>query len=126
MQNKRIVWSKDVTNIIKGIAILMIVLGHAGNRIPGARVLTPLGAVGVGLFLICSGYGLEKSYIKNGLSKYWTKKLYGIYMPWVLIEVIGFFFHPQVGGGNLSACLPSLAQQLSFGTDFMLKTHCLF
>jgi peptidoglycan/LPS O-acetylase OafA/YrhL len=105
MQNKRIVWSKDVTNIIKGIAILMIVLGHAGNRIPGARVLTPLGAVGVGLFLICSGYGLEKSYIKNGLSKYWTKKLYGIYMPWVLIEVIGFFFHPQVGGGQFVSLL---------------------
>lgn len=96
MRGKSLIWSKDVTNIIKGIAILMIVLGHAGNRIPGARVLTPLGAVGVGLFLICSGYGLEKSYLKNGLSKYWTKKLYGIYMPWVLIELIGLFFHPQV------------------------------
>ena len=96
MQYKRIAWSKDVTNIIKGIAILIIVLGHAGNRIPGSRILTPLGAVGVGMFLICSGYGLEKSYIKNGLSEFWSKKLYGIYMPWVLIELIGLFFHPQV------------------------------
>lgn len=96
MQNKRIVWSKDVTNIIKGIAILMIVVGHAGNRIPGSRILTPLGAVGVGLFLICSGYGLEKSYLKNGLSNYWSKKFYSVYIPWVLIEVIGLFFHPQV------------------------------
>ncbi len=96
MYSKCLIWSKDVTNIIKGIAILMIVLGHAGNRIPGSRILTPLGAVGVGLFLVCSGYGLEKSYIKNGLSKYWNKKLYGVYMPWVLIEVIGIFFHPQV------------------------------
>lgn len=96
MRGKSLIWSRDVTNIIKGIAILMIVLGHAGNRVPGARILTPLGAVGVGLFLVCSGYGLEKSYIKNGLSKYWNKKLYGVYMPWVLIEVIGIFFHPQV------------------------------
>lgn len=48
----------------------MIVIGHACNRIPGARILTPLGAVGVGMFLICSSYGLEKSYMKNGLSKY--------------------------------------------------------
>ena len=72
MQYKRIAWSKDVTNIIKGIAILIIVLGHAGNRIPGSRILTPLGAVGVGMFLICSGYGLEKSYIKNGLSEFWS------------------------------------------------------
>lgn len=96
MYSKCLIWSKDVTNIIKGIAILMIVLGHAGNRIPGSRILTPLGAVGVGMFLICSGYGLEKSYIKNGLSEFWSKKLYGIYMPWVLIELIGLFFHPQV------------------------------
>lgn len=96
MQNNNIIWSKDVTNIIKGIAILMIVICHAGNRIPGSRILTPLGAVGVGMFLICSGYGLEKSYIKNGLSEFWSKKLYGIYMPWVLIEVIGISFHPQM------------------------------
>lgn len=96
MHRKSLVWSKEITNIIKGIAILMIVLCHAGNRIPGARILTPLGAVGVGLFLICSGYGLEKSYIKNGLSQYWSKKLYGVYIPWVIIELIGLFFHPQV------------------------------
>lgn len=96
MRGKSLIWSRDVTNIIKGIAILMIVLGHAGNRIPGSRILTPLGAVGVGMFLICSGYGLEKSYIKNGLSHYWSKKLYGVYMPWVLIEVIGISFHPQM------------------------------
>lgn len=38
------------TAILKGIAILMVVVGHIGQVIPGLRVFTPLGAMGVGIF----------------------------------------------------------------------------
>lgn len=94
VKSRSLVWDKYLTNVIKGIAIIMIVVGHAGNRIPEARLLTPLGAIGVGLFLICSGFGLEKSLQINGIANYWKKKLINVWIPFCLIEIIGLFFHP--------------------------------
>ncbi len=49
---------------IKGMAILIIIMGHLGN-IFGVRVFNPLGSCGVAIFLFCSGYGLQKSYYKK-------------------------------------------------------------
>lgn len=94
IKSNKLAWDKKLTNVIKGIAIIMIVVGHAGNRILGARVLTPLGAIGVGLFLICSGFGLEKSFQINGIANYWKKKLINVWIPFCLIEIIGLYFHP--------------------------------
>lgn len=75
------------TAILKGIAILMVVVGHIGQVIPGLRVFTPLGAMGVGIFLICSGYGIEKSFSKNGRKHYWYKRLINVWLPYAIIEL---------------------------------------
>lgn len=37
-----------------------------------------IGGIGVALFLICSGYGLEVSYEKNGLKDFWMKRMLGV------------------------------------------------
>ena len=62
---------------IKGMAILIIIMGHLGN-IFGVRVFNPLGSCGVAIFLFCSGYGLQKSYYKKNLKEKkrceWQKK----------------------------------------------------
>lgn len=71
----------------KGIAILIIVIGHLGNY-SGVTWFTPLGGIGVSIFLFCSGYGLTLSYKKNGLSGYWWKKLVGVYVPFLIVETI--------------------------------------
>jgi peptidoglycan/LPS O-acetylase OafA/YrhL len=65
--------SKEHFQYIKGLAILAVIIGHIGNFSGKAR-FTPLGGIGVALFLFCSGYGLTKSYEKNGLENYWMKK----------------------------------------------------
>ena len=54
---------------IKGMAILIIIMGHLGN-IFGVRVFNPLGSCGVAIFLFCSGYGLQKSYYKKNLKNF--------------------------------------------------------
>lgn len=50
--------------ILKGIAIVAIVICHVGN-LSGKTWFTPLGGIGVAIFLFCSAYGLTLS-AKNG------------------------------------------------------------
>lgn len=44
----------------------MVILMHSSCNF-GLRIFTPLGGIGVALFLILSGYGLTESYKKKGL-----------------------------------------------------------
>ena len=83
--------SRDCMAAIKGFAILIIMVGHIGNGF-GIRYLTPLGSWGVALFLICSGYGLEKSLLKNGLKSYWKKRILTAYVPYLVFEIFGYCF----------------------------------
>lgn len=85
--------SHDDTSVLKGLAILMVVIGHVGQTIPGLRVFTPLGAIGVGVFLVCSGYGIEKSFNKNGRDKYWYKRMVNVWLPYVIVETLFLPLH---------------------------------
>jgi peptidoglycan/LPS O-acetylase OafA/YrhL len=79
--------SVDYTSFLRGIAILMIILMHtSGNS--GVRIFTPLGGIGVALFLILSGYGLTESYKKMNLQGFWKKKLLRIWLPYFLFLVV--------------------------------------
>lgn len=49
---------------IKGIAILCVMISHAGNN-SGYTWFTPLGGIGVALFLFCSGFGIWLSLEKT-------------------------------------------------------------
>lgn len=90
-KNKKVFFNpygSEWSTCIKGIAIIIIVLGHLGNLF-GMRYFTPLGAIGVSCFLIVSGYGLSASFEKNGLKGYWKKKL-PIYIVYVFIELFHY------------------------------------
>ena len=52
--------SLEESNILKGFAIACVVVCHIGNHF--TRATTPLGGVGVFIFLFCSGLGLSVSY----------------------------------------------------------------
>lgn len=62
------------------------------------RAFTPLGATGVGVFLVCSGYGLEKSNAKNGKKHYWYKRVVNVWLPYAIIEGIALPLHYPEGG----------------------------
>lgn len=90
MHKKNIEYSffdKDHTTIIKGIAIICVVLSHITGKF-GIRYLTPLGGIGVAMFLICSGYGLTESYNKTDLKFYWSKKIKIILVPYFILQTI--------------------------------------
>jgi len=52
------------TNSCRAIAAIIIILQHVSGGF-GIRYLTPLGGIGVAMFLILSGYGLNESYKKK-------------------------------------------------------------
>ena len=89
--------SRDDTLILKGISILMVIFGHIGQVIPGMRLFTPLGAMGVGVFLFCSGYGIEKSYEKHGRKNYWYKRIINVLVPYIFIELLALPLHYHHG-----------------------------
>lgn len=73
------------TGIIKGISILLIIWAHVAqlNNVQGFQFIA---GAGVSAFLICSGYGIEMSYKKNGLNAYWKKKIVNVLIPYYLIS----------------------------------------
>lgn len=75
------------TQYLKGIAILFVIISHIGNY-SGKTWFTPLGGIGVSLFLFCSGFGLMSSFKKNGLYGFWRRKLISIYVPFVFVEIV--------------------------------------
>ena len=57
---------RQLSNSYKGLAILIIILCHAAGKFgQGHFVLfTPLGGIGVAIFLLLSAYGLNESWNK--------------------------------------------------------------
>ena len=75
--------SKSETVYFKGIAILLVLLGHFGFVIRG-------GAFGVNIFMILSGYGCMESLDSKGLDNYWKRKsgIYLTYLPFILFQIV--------------------------------------
>lgn len=79
--------SKDHLLILKGIASILIVVSHIANE-KNFAILNPLGGIGVALFLISSGYGLNESYKNKGLINFFKKKFQRVYIPYILISLL--------------------------------------
>ena len=85
------IWmDRNFTTAVKGSSILMIVWAHCGARL-GVGGIQFIAGIGVSLFLICSGYGLELSYQKSGLDRFWRKRFLGICLPFWIVELVGLF-----------------------------------
>lgn len=106
--------SKNHTNSIKGLAILLVILNHMGGAF-GVRYLTPLGGIGVAMFLICSGYGLVVSYEKNGLKGYWNKKIIGVLIPYMIIEIFTTLFRSDNTLMNIATDLIIIGSKHPYG-----------
>ena len=79
---------KNYTTAIKGFSILTVVWAHSGGCLSVEGIQFVAG-IGVALFLICSGYGLEISYEKNDLNGFWQKRLIGVCLPFWIVELVG-------------------------------------
>ncbi len=83
------IWmDRDFTTTIKGLAILTVVWAHTGAKL-GVGGIQFIAGIGVALFLICSGYGLEISCEKNGLKDFFKKRLLKVCVPFWIVELVG-------------------------------------
>ncbi|MGN0601582.1 MAG: acyltransferase family protein [Oscillospiraceae bacterium] len=92
--NKFEFMSRNFTTAIKGFAILTVVWAHGSARL-GVGGIQFIAGVGVSLFLICSGYGLEMSYQSNGLKKFWEKRILAVCIPFWIVALIGLIVTEQ-------------------------------
>lgn len=77
--------SRDYTTVLKGVAVLTVVWAHAGAAMSIGSIQFIAG-MGVALFLICSGYGLEMSYQKKGLHGFWVRRFLRLCIPyWIVV-----------------------------------------
>lgn len=53
-----------------------------------SRIFTPFGGIGVAMFLLLSGYGLNESYQKNGLERFWSKRFIRLWTPYAIVICI--------------------------------------
>lgn len=79
---------RNYTTAIKGFSILTVIWAHSGATLSVGGIQFIAG-IGVALFLMCSGYGLEISYKKNGLKGFGKKRLLGVCLPFWAVEFIG-------------------------------------
>ena len=103
MRQKDIMISIDQkqSEYIRGIAIVFVVLGHilGGFKVLDANITNILGIGGVTMFLFLSGYGLYRSYQKNGLQfkAYWDKKIEKVFLPYAVITVVYYLYMKLIG-----------------------------
>ncbi len=87
-------FSPQVSQELKGLAILMIIFGHIGYFLANDHsFLFPLSisaGVGVNLFLFLSGYGLATSALRQPISikKFYQKRLPKLFIPlWLILAL---------------------------------------
>lgn len=94
----------EQTNILRGLAILVIIIHHVSLRTAdpnGLIAFYNLGHFGVGIFLALSGYGLAESYKKKQVAHYFENKLLKIYFPFVFTVLLFILLNFTIGSHNL-------------------------
>lgn len=94
--------SRNISTMMKGIAIIFVILGHILNYCVGSSVVKVVGLLGTGgvwIFLILSGYGLYCSYIEKGLEvrSFWNNKINKVFVPYILVTFIYYIWLRLIG-----------------------------
>ena len=98
---------KSSTTIYKGLAILLVILCHAAGAFGhGITLFTPCGGIGVAIFLLLSGYGLNEAWNLGGGKSvddapsppfhcWWRKRFLTVWLPYILLQLLAYWpFQP--------------------------------
>lgn len=81
--------SKKETNVMKAMAIILIIVGHYQFWINvWSTTLKNAGKWGVTIFLFISGYGVVLSYFNKGLDGFFKKRLPRILVPYAIVTLV--------------------------------------
>lgn len=89
---------KNVTEACKGFAIFIILLSHSMQLFaPEVTFFTPLGGIGVAIFLMLSGYGINESWERRLAShkgydhEFWRKRIITVLIPYVIYQTATYW-----------------------------------
>ncbi|MCR4883607.1 MAG: acyltransferase [Clostridiales bacterium] len=80
--------SWNYTTAIKGASMMTILWSHVGLGY-GVSGIQFIGTVGISLFIIFSGFGVQRSTESHGLKSYWRRRIVSVAIPYWLVEAIG-------------------------------------
>ena len=86
--------SRAYTTALKGFSILTIIWAHVGACY-GINGIQFIAGIGVSLFIIFSGYGIQMSTESHGLKGYWRRRIVSIALPYWIVEAVGLFVTGQ-------------------------------
>lgn len=104
--------TKTVSLILKGIAIVLVIVSHVAGMFQ-IRYFTPLGGIGVAIFLLLSGYGLTESRKNNGLQFFWRKRLCAVWIPYFFVEIVFILNLNKFSVGDIFKDLSLITPRLS-------------
>lgn len=88
---EKIKWmSREYSIALKGASIMIILWSHVGITY-GIQHIQFIGTVGVSLFIIFSGFGIQMSTESRGLEGYWRRRIVSIALPYWIVEAVGLF-----------------------------------
>ncbi|NKF08518.1 acyltransferase family protein [Clostridium gasigenes] len=90
-------FDKICTNHLKGLAIIMVILSHLNGEYGHFQFMKYFGTIGVSMFLFSAGYGLTKSYQKNGLSNFFSKRIRIVLLPYSIVTILWLFVDSLLG-----------------------------
>lgn len=98
--------SKEQTQILKGTAILLVIVGHyyryADTTSIFSGVISSIGFLGAALFAFLSGYGVQRSYMLNGFGRNWLiRKFNKVYIPFLAVNILGIFLYGMGNGTGI-------------------------
>lgn len=99
----RLVLDRNYTNVLRGLAMVLIMFGHVGGEYEEGVWFSPLAGIGVALFLMLSGYGNNESYLNKRV--FGGGKLLKIALPYWIVAVPLFCIS---GVNNWTNCILNL------------------
>lgn len=118
--------SMEYTTVLRGVAILMVMLQHLSGFVLGSRLFTPFGGAGVSVFLIISGWGLTISTNKKGLKGFWTKKLVRVFLPWLFVWLAMVFLNGKTKFSASSLLSLFLLDSTNWYLQYLLLCYLFF
>lgn len=81
---------RQTTNNAKAVAIVLVLLGHlvSSNKTTLPAYIQEFATFSVDVFLFLSGYGLTKSFDKNGISSFLSKRFASVYIPFFIATLV--------------------------------------
>lgn len=123
------IFDRYSTQTIKGVAICLIVLCHYMGKFGGGITLfTPLGGIGVMIFLMLAAYGLNESWNKNGSSGWWRKRVIAVFFPYAIVQLGLYWAAREFSGVDLLLDIFLIKPRYVYGwyLNYLLTWYLIF